>query len=218
MKIIINNRDLNDIQIDMYQCFNMEMEIEREIEYASEEAGEELSYDDFEWEYDMEGYREALSKASIEFILNRLDDDSVIKKIEYISSNSPKFYNYTTDSYNAEYEYNIDALWDYILKNMEGYKSYMRENWKDINLNRIDWKKRLIEKSDYKIENGDMKIFDKEVRIEEDEDIITSMIAYYLSEELGDISEEYIWDLMENAYASEYIDMKRIEKNEEEGL
>ena len=97
MTININNLDTDMVHIDTYQMLTGDNFTDYELETLQEQYPE-CTYDDFEWTYDHENIVKDLAMASIDILSNAIDND-IIKSIEYVSSTSPRFYNYTSDSY-----------------------------------------------------------------------------------------------------------------------
>lgn len=110
------------MHIDTYQMFTGDSFIEREVEYLCEQHDDStLTYDDFDWEFDHKAIVEAFAKASIEAILQAVayEKPEIVKSIEFVSSASPKFYNYTTDSYVMTVDVHTPNLNDYIAKHYD---------------------------------------------------------------------------------------------------
>ena len=103
MKLTLDNRDLLHVHIDTYQMLTGDNFTELELEYQCEELkNDKLTYDDFDWEYDHKQIVEDFAKASIYIIEQGIkgeDGGDCITAVEYVSSTSPQFYNYTTDGY-----------------------------------------------------------------------------------------------------------------------
>lgn len=105
---------------------------ESEIDYICGKLKDDsLTYDDLEWEYDHNAIVKDFAHASIDIILRETAHDGIIKDITYKSHGSPKFYNYTTDHYIAEYDIDTVALHNYIaahyddvLKKAQSYDGY----------------------------------------------------------------------------------------------
>ena len=97
------------VSIDTYQSFTGESWLESEFEWLKEDTGVELDWSNADVSYNHDGIRQGLSEASIEGILYALPVDSPIESIDYVSSWSPQFYNFETDSYRATYVVNLDV-------------------------------------------------------------------------------------------------------------
>lgn len=190
MKIIIDNRDLA-FTIDSYQTFAMDEE-ESIIEWLNGENDTNLTYDDIDWSYDHKGYLEHLSEVSVSILEQGLKDD-VIKGIKLIDQKSPTYYNYTTDSYTAEWDINLRNLKAYISKNQEEYNSFEEEHWYMVHI------------------NHNTRDYDKEAHI-------TAMLDFYTRKKYASLNyvkdskaidfddEGYILEMYENIVASNYID------------
>lgn len=227
-KIIINNKDLDVITIDMYQTFDMDREAEIEIEAFNDNHGTDYEYDDLDINYDFEAYRDALAKASIECMEDQLENDPIIKKIELISSQSPRFYNYTTDSYTASFKYDPKKLIQWIRDHADDWLVYMKE-WdciqydRKIRLDSLDLKKGTIEIDDPVWNENDRKYVQNVVikKLEDHDDISACMIAYYLKNTLYQVDHPFLCyyeDINEKVYAGEYITIKKAEDHEEKAL
>lgn len=112
MKITLDNRDLANVHIDTYAMFTGESAEEYERESLREDGRED--WDTVEINYDHNGVVESLAMCSINIVTQETAHDGIITNIKYLSHGSPKFYNYTTDYYIAEYEVNAPKLNDYI--------------------------------------------------------------------------------------------------------
>lgn len=132
MKIIIHNGDLENVHIDTYQMLSGESFTDMEIDNLREEYGDDITYDSFDWTYDHESIVRDFAHASINYLYNELvtHGDGLITGITYQKSGSPKFYNYSSDWYTAEYDVNPQKLHDYIATHydeiLEKVKKYHR--------------------------------------------------------------------------------------------
>lgn len=117
MKITIDNRDLEHVHIDTYQMLTGESAEEYERENMREDGRED--WDTVDIEYNHDAIVKALAHESITIVTQETAHDKIIEKIDYISHGSPKYYNYTTDWYIADYEVDIVALHKYITSNYD---------------------------------------------------------------------------------------------------
>lgn len=142
---MIDTIDSRDTQftVDTYQIFTLEHEHEHEINCIHEsnskltkEQGlpefDDVKYfiDDYiDFEFDMVEYQRDLSFASIEYI-KELDSDNskIINSIEFNNSQSPKFYNYTTDSYTMTIDYDNSKMQAWIIDNYDYFVKYLDDN------------------------------------------------------------------------------------------
>jgi hypothetical protein len=118
--ITINNTDTENIHIDTYGMLTGDSHEESTIEYESEQTGRELTYDDFDWTYDHAGIVKDLAHESIDILLQAIahtDYAKIITGITYVSSTSPGYYNYKTDSYMMNIQYDIVQLDKYVTEN-----------------------------------------------------------------------------------------------------
>ena len=117
-KIIIDNRDTENIHIDTYGMLTGDTADEYTIESEIESTGNtELTYDSFEWEYDHKQIVKDLAHASIEIVEQAIagtEYAKIIKGIEFVGSGSPTYYNYTTDWYTMSVDVDMDELKKYI--------------------------------------------------------------------------------------------------------
>ncbi len=82
------------------------------------------TYDDYDFDYDFDGYLVALSDSLITF-LNENITDSIIKSVAREGKiYSPKFYNYTTDSCNLVIDFDARKLNKYIKDNFDDFKKF----------------------------------------------------------------------------------------------
>lgn len=127
MQININNLDTENITIDTYGMFTGESIDEMMRENMREDGRED--YDTVDIDYNMPEIVEGLARASIDIILQAIkytDYAKIITGITYVSSHSPKFYNYTTDSYIAKYTVNEKELDIYTQANYEDIEEIVR--------------------------------------------------------------------------------------------
>lgn len=132
MQIIkIDSRDLS-YTIDTYGMFNGESSQEGEEEYYTEEYKlTEVEQEKIEFDYDHKGVVKELAIASVQLLHENLvqHGDGIVTEIELISEASPQFYNYTTDSYTANWTIDTEKLENYIKANQGEYNNFERENW-----------------------------------------------------------------------------------------
>jgi hypothetical protein len=138
----IDSRD-TEFTIDTYNTFTLDNEYEMEIDYLHEENerftaeyglpefdDKEFFVDDYvDFEYDMNGYREALAIASIDYI-KELDQDNekIFNSIGFNNTQSPREYNFTTDSYTMEIDYDNSKMQEWIQDNSAYFENYLNEN------------------------------------------------------------------------------------------
>lgn len=126
MKVTIDNRDLEDVHIDTYTMLNGESAEEHEREYMREDGRED--WDTVDIEYDHEAIVEGLAHASIEKVWQevRFEKPQLIESITFVSCGSPKYYNFTTDHYIADYEVNTQKLQEYIVEHYDAVREKAR--------------------------------------------------------------------------------------------
>lgn len=133
ISLVIDNRDLPVGSVDLYQTFTGEANDEYMEQMEREhlkEAG--LDPDDYEItiESDMPEIHQQHAQLSVEILRDLLaeheEDEVVINISDPLRIASPKFYNYTTDSYTAEWTICREALMGYINSKPAEYKKYLR--------------------------------------------------------------------------------------------
>ncbi|MDC7249496.1 MAG: hypothetical protein PQJ49_06245 [Sphaerochaetaceae bacterium] len=85
--------------------FEFDREVD-EIDNYNMENDTDLSYDDFNWDY--EDYEQRVSEACVDAIEHELTYLGIKAKFEKLVS--PRFYNYTNDSVNVVYELEDDSM------------------------------------------------------------------------------------------------------------
>jgi len=142
MKIEINNLD-TPYTIDMYQTFNGDSTDESMLEYYNDDNEQKkdpeknYDYDDFDWTYNTKAIHQGLAQASIDYIKENIDQD-IIQDIELMKLFSPKYYNYTTDSYTMAITFDTEKLQKYIQENNTEYTEYFFEMVKKHQANEDD--------------------------------------------------------------------------------
>lgn len=129
--IDIDSRDLA-YTIDTYGMFTGESTDESESEYYRDE----YNLTDDEWrsisfDYDHAEIVKALASSSIQLLDENLvqHGSGIVKAVDLRSTTSPKFYNYTTDSYIATWTVDVKKLENYIKADQAKYNSFEREHW-----------------------------------------------------------------------------------------
>lgn len=137
-----------NISPDTYQSFNGDSWVTQEIEYLSEGAGRELSYDDITWTYDHSGIVRDLSQELSNWLHETLWDlglESV--SVELVDTWSPKFYNFQSDGFEVEVtcdpaelralteDFDVDAWGSEWYRSMDGFMSFVTSR-----LNDDDWR------------------------------------------------------------------------------
>lgn len=127
-RIDLQSNTLPYVSIDTYQSFTGDSWLENEFEYIEEETGVKLDWSNADVTYNHEGIRQGLAEASIQGILGAIDWD-LIESIEYVSSWSPQYYNFETDSYTATYRVNWTRLKKWLKKSGKDREEWMRNRW-----------------------------------------------------------------------------------------
>ena len=163
IKTKIDNRDFEHVHIDTYSMLTGESNDEMMRENDREDADTEgRDYDENrDIDYDMNAIREALAKESIGYLENELENnelDGLITDIKFLNTGHPKFYNYTTDWYVAEYMIDEDKMNEYIQKHLEAVQAKLETYSKQYDENLVDNKyhagvchliDHLIDREDY---------------------------------------------------------------------
>lgn len=163
--ISINNKDL-PYTIDTYGMYNGESVEEGEQDYyASEYNLTEQEQFSLTFDYDHPAIVEHLSNDSIALIEQALQFETpeVVKQIRLVKSQSPQFYNYTTDSYTADWTIDLDALAKVTPEDWR--KQALERGWSDDDLegdNEIVAKLDLYLLSKLDTEDYEMSMFEAE--------------------------------------------------------
>ena len=156
MRLRINNLD-TAYTIDTYGFLTGESVDEMEAEYYREEYG----LDNAEFDYNHAGIVESLANSSVSILWSEFVGKGIIQDITLISSRSPQFYNYTTDSYIAEWKFDADKLSDYITTNREDFDKWFPDSgWasEDISDNEYQVYLDFYTRNEYSSEDYDMAI------------------------------------------------------------
>lgn len=195
MRIKINNQDLGEIAtIDTYQQFTSGAAEDCLIEDYNREHDTDYIYDNFDWKYDMNKVTADLANASWQWLVDNVVDDYVVKEIGHIEGSfSPTYYNYQTDSWEAEWVIDEKALYKYIEYHKQDYETYCRDsNW----VEHIEWR-----------DEDDPK---------KQELTILSMLDYYLNHEFDvDSYFGYMYDISFDSYLDN-ITMECLEEDNNE--
>lgn len=133
VKITLQSNSLRPLTIDTYQTFSGDSWEESEAEYLQEEYGltsEELW--DANVTYDHKGILHDLAEACAVAVLNHTWDN-IIESIKVTGTHSPAYYNFETDSFEAQWT--LD--WTLLKKWMKKWRKrtgqtrtdWVRENW-----------------------------------------------------------------------------------------
>ena len=206
VKLTIDNRDLS-YTVDTYQQFTLDNAYDGELEYyTSDDAPAEfkaagVTFDNFDdlvdVTYDNAGYLKAISQASIDLLTENIVNnfeyvpndkggndkkyDGIVKAIELKDIQSPRFYNYTTDSYTAVWDINPVKLKAWIHERRDEYDDFLKDNYDQYD-------------RDYKLTKGG-ESYDAEY-------VLISMIDYYTSECYD--RDQYIDDMYERVNEPAY--------------
>lgn len=82
------------------------------------------------YEIDFDTYTLAISKKATELLSDFcINDDNIIKKMEYKTTYSPKYYNFETDKLNIQVDFNLTKLKQFIKKHKADFNLYLHENF-----------------------------------------------------------------------------------------
>ena len=101
-----------------------------DIENYNEENGTDLSFDDFEFDY--EDYSKRISKACVDEIETYLQGDDFKIKLEFEQLKSPREYNFATDEIQVTYilgQREFTKFTDYLEDNIEAFKEYIKKRY-----------------------------------------------------------------------------------------
>ena len=99
---------------------------ESEIQFWNQENGTDLSYDDFEFDYD--DYRDRVARAFVDSFESNFQD-IIPSDIKYQSISSPQYYNFSNDSINIEVEFDFARFMETVNENKENIREYIRDNY-----------------------------------------------------------------------------------------
>jgi len=129
-KIVINNLDL-EYSIDTYGMFKGDSVDESESEYYAEQY--QLTEDEWRsvsFNYEHKDIVKSLAIESVSNLHNGLVGIVVLDISKPIKTGSPKFYNYTTDWYIAEWTIDEVQLKKYILNRFNSYRDWvLQSSW-----------------------------------------------------------------------------------------
>ena len=84
------------------------------------------------YEIDFIPYCESVASYAVELLKDYcilFQENKIIKEMKYISLDSPRFYNYTTDKLNIEIDFNINKLKRFIKNNKTDFNLYLKDNF-----------------------------------------------------------------------------------------
>lgn len=100
---------------------------DNEIYNHNQENDTDLSYDDFNWDYD--DYRERVASAFVESFEREFKDVVPDVQINFQSVVGPKEYNFSNDSINIEVEMNFLKFMTMVGHNKENIREYIRDKY-----------------------------------------------------------------------------------------
>lgn len=154
---------------------------------ADDETGEKdnREYDLIDWS----GFTTETAKAICKLWSDYLPDNNIIRSIEFIELNSPRYYNFSTDTISAWVDFDFEKLCDYCFKlHRDDFFKYLHENW---------------DSRDGFISFIDTVNFEYEATKEYDKNDIEIMIEYYLlsalnldelQQESAEKARDIMWD------------------------
>lgn len=132
--LIVNlNLDSNmlpHLNVDTYQSFTGDYFVESEVDYRHEEYGTSPDVDGYDVTYDHSKINEGLGKLAADVLMAHTPSDGVIESCEYLSSYSPRYYNFETDSFNADYEINATRLDAWVTETGLSINDYAQEHFR----------------------------------------------------------------------------------------
>ena len=171
--LTIDSRDMA-YTIDTYGMFNGGDDLgQSEVDHYTDTYDlTEDEADALEFDFDHAGVVKALAEQSVQLLHEHFvqHGDGTIIDIDIKGTKSPRFYNYTTDSYTADWTVDMDKLRDYIEANYEAFQTFVSDEWKSLGFN-ISWNDRT-HADDIMHDGPPISIF-------EHDDCIVAMIDYY---------------------------------------
>lgn len=113
-------------QPDTYHTYSNEYAVEQFLEYQ-DENGEPSDYDDYDWKYDTSAVIRGLGELGAADVISQLGTD-ILKTVEVTSTYSPREYNFTTDSYRAVWEFDLDKLEAWAAENNFNARDYAKKH------------------------------------------------------------------------------------------
>jgi len=101
--------------LDMYQTFDFA----RADEMILEDLGGE--YDDYNWDYDCQGYLKALADNRLDLLRDNILDEVIVDILYDGEPISPAYYNFTTDKTFNRWLVNVDELENFITENADDF-------------------------------------------------------------------------------------------------
>lgn len=150
--VIINNLDLA-YTIDTYGMFNGGEDLEHyEREYYQDEYNlTDEERDSLEFDYNHPAVVRQFAENSVNILHNELvEDDGIIRSIDLETSTSPRFYNYTTDSYRATWTVDDVKLLEYVREHYDEFHKFASDEWSSLEIFNLD--------DDTCIENDDLLV------------------------------------------------------------
>lgn len=205
MNLLIDSRDLG-YTIDTYGMFTGDSVEEGEQEYYADTYGlTEAEWFDFGFDYDHPEIVKALANSSIQLLDENLiqHGSGIVKAIDLRSTTSPRFYNYTTDGYTADWTIDESKLVDWLNTddNASKFGQFIVDEWHEF----INIPSQMTIGTLYNVETDDDKLLiaalDFYCRSEYDpEDYEMSMFEHE--------SEAYIENMKPDAESQKLIDSK----------
>ena len=81
-----------------------------------------------EWNIDFPKYEKEVSMLAAS-LLEKYTKGEIISKIEFIELDSPREYNFRTDRFVLNVEFDEDKLGEFLIENKEDFDAYLRANW-----------------------------------------------------------------------------------------
>lgn len=147
VKMAIGSNMLPKITVDTYQTFTGDSWEESELEYLADAGGDRahegkraydgLDWSDYKWTYNNSRELELLAEQCVSAMNEQVYADTPYEVGEVLSTYSPSYYNFETDSFSADYTLNISKLIHWA-RNREEWRgerledavdSYLRERY-----------------------------------------------------------------------------------------
>lgn len=102
--------------------------VDNQIEYYNEQNGTELSYDDFNFDFD--SIMQEICKDAVSKIEEKLNEIGINCSIIYENLISPREYNFSNDSINIEINFKkFSQVIEILEQNFDSFAQYIKENY-----------------------------------------------------------------------------------------
>jgi hypothetical protein len=96
--------------------------------YLNQDRGEDIPEMDFQGN-DYEEFEKAVAQDCAGLLLDNMQDNDLITKIDFIELDSPRYYNFETDKLVLDITCDWQGMINYIKDNSEKFNQYLQENF-----------------------------------------------------------------------------------------